>query len=76
MRGVFEHGVNCYLVPSGDFVSLAEAIEKLRDDPEQREKLARGSQEMYRTELCPNAICDSMLMKIDAIRAPNDQGLV
>jgi glycosyltransferase involved in cell wall biosynthesis len=68
IREVFEHEVNCYLVPPGDALALAKAIEALKSGAEFRGKLARGTAEIYRTKLCPNSICDPLLAKIEAIR--------
>jgi len=55
---VIEDGVNGLLVPPGEPQTLAEALKRLKDDPELRESLGRKGQDRHRERFTPEAFAD------------------
>jgi glycosyltransferase involved in cell wall biosynthesis len=61
MRELTPEGEEAYLVPVADPRALADAIMKLRDNPAERERLARGGKELFDRKLHPEMIVAELI---------------
>ncbi len=65
MHETFIHRENIYFVPLNDPEALAQAILSLKQDPELRERIARGGNELYKEIFTPEAIGRQFLQVIE-----------
>jgi len=67
-REVFTHGESAWLVPMGDDAALAEAILKLKRDPELRARLAAGARRVFEERYSKESIGRDLVAAIEAAR--------
>ena len=56
VRELLTNGKDCLMVPPGDANALADAILKLKEDPELRGAIAAGGYALFKSSLSPSAI--------------------
>ena len=64
-RELFISGEHVYMVPMGDPVALAAAIETLADNPALRQRIASGGYEVFRRQLTTSAVADHLASIIE-----------
>lgn len=75
-RGVVEHGENGHLVPAGDPVALAEALEGLARDPATLARLGASAGRSATRYGWPLVAAEIMAAYEDAIALPSPEGMV
>ena len=58
---VIRSGENGVLVPPGDAAALARAIQRLNDEPAERERLSRGARATFVERFSPERACQALL---------------
>lgn len=60
-RAALGDGADALLVPAGDAAGLAGALERLRDDPGLRARLAAGARAAWRARFAPGRVVEGLL---------------
>ncbi len=63
-REALEHGISAWLVKPGDPEALADAVRKLHNESELREKVAAGGREAFETRFNRRAIGDELAREL------------
>lgn len=66
-RALLRDGVDALLVPPGDPAALAAALERLRDDPALRERLAEGARRIWRERLAPGKVVGGLVEAMERL---------
>ncbi len=66
-RALVRDGEEALLVPAGDPAALASALERLRDDPGLRARLAEGARRLWGARLAPGRVVEGLMESLERL---------
>jgi glycosyltransferase involved in cell wall biosynthesis len=66
-RALLRDGEEALLVPAGDPAALAAALERLRDDPALRARLAAGARRLWSRRLAPGKVVQGLVEALERL---------